>query len=502
MIELEMGRLKIRSMRTRLFVSIAIVLSMLPVFAAEKPNILFIVADDLSAEALRVYGNPVVETPNIDRLAREGVTFERAYCQYPVCGASRASFMSGLYPETTGFLGNNYTLGSYRALSPAHSEHPSIGGLLRRNGYVSARVSKIYHMGVPGGIEAGEPGGDDPDSWDLAFNVWAPETGSVGEFRNLSPARSHWGSAFVKIAVPDDLSATQADEMTATQAISILETRTLHRNETNRMKPGAPLFLGIGLVRPHVPLVAPKKYMDLYDPSTTELPWYPEDDFDDVPKANQNKANATQYKMSEAQAKESLAAYYASVTYMDAQVGRILDAVDRLGITENTHIVFISDHGWLLGEHGSWQKPSLFEPACRVPLIIRSPGYEKSAGKKVMALTEFVDLYPTFAELAGLGDEVPEAVQGRSLVPLLNDPTGQRWQSKPAYSVMGSKRSVQRSIRTERYRYSRYTTGEEELYDHDNDPEEFTNQAGNPEYASTLLSLRTKMDEIKARANP
>ena len=136
---------------------------------ADKPNILFIVADDLSAEALGVYGNSVVETPNIDRLAREGVAFDRAYCQYPVCGAARASFMSGLYPETTGFLGNNYTLGSYRAMSPAHSDHPSSGGFLRRNGYVSARVSKIYHMGVPGGIEAGEPGGDDPDSWDLSL---------------------------------------------------------------------------------------------------------------------------------------------------------------------------------------------------------------------------------------------------------------------------------------------------------------------------------------------
>ena len=469
---------------------------------ADQPNILFIVADDLSAEALGVYGNSVVETPNIDRLAREGVAFDRAYCQYPVCGASRASFMSGLYPETTGFLGNNYTLGSYRAMSPAHSDHPSIGGFLRRNGYVSARVSKIYHMGVPGGIEAGEPGGDDPDSWDLAFDVWAPETGSVGKFRNLSPARPHWGSAFVKITVPDGQSATQADEMTVTQAISILETRTLHRNETNRMKPGASLFLGIGLVRPHVPLVAPQKYMDMYDPDETELPFYPEKDFDDVPKLNQNKANATEYKMTEAQARESLAAYYASVTYMDAQVGRILDAVDRLGIADKTVVVFISDHGWLLGEHGSWQKPSLFEPACRVPLIVRAPGFEKSAGSRVAALTEFVDLYPTFAELAGLGDEVPEVVQGRSLVPLLSDPSGQRWQSKPAYSVMGSKRLVQRSIRTERYRYSRYTTDEEELYDHDNDPEEFTNQASNPEYASTLRSLRTKMDEIKVRANP
>lgn len=488
-------------MRTPFFALLAICFFKVSGIATEKPNILFIVADDLSAEALGVYGNSVVKTPNIDRLAREGVTFDRAYCQYPVCGASRASFMSGLYPETTGFLGNDYTLGSYRAMSPDHSDHPSIGGLLRRNGYVSTRVSKIYHMGVPGGIEAGEPGGDDPDSWDLAFNVWAPETGSVGKLRNLSPTRSHWGSAFVKVTVPDGQSATQADEMAVTQAISILETRVRHRNETNRMKPGAPLFLGIGLVRPHVPLVAPKKYMDMYDPVKTELPWYPENDFDDVPKLNQNKANATQYQMSEAQAKESLAAYYASVTYMDAQVGRILDAVDRLGIADETVVVFISDHGWLLGEHGSWQKPSLFEPACRVPLIIRAPGNGDNAGKKVTALTEFVDLYPTFAEIAGVGDKVPEAVQGRSLTPLLSDPSGREWESKPAYSVMGNRNSVQRSIRTEQYRYSRYTTGEEELYDHANDPDEFTNQASNPEYTGTLRTLRTRMNEIQARAN-
>jgi iduronate 2-sulfatase len=141
---------------------ILLVASLLLARAADKPNILFIIADDLSAEAIASYGNEVCKTPNLDRLASEGVLFDRAYCQYPVCGASRASFMSGLYPETTGMLGNNYALGSYRVFNEKYAEHPSIGGFLRRNGYVSARVSKIYHMGVPGGIEAGEPGGDDP----------------------------------------------------------------------------------------------------------------------------------------------------------------------------------------------------------------------------------------------------------------------------------------------------------------------------------------------------
>ncbi|MEM9158466.1 MAG: sulfatase [Verrucomicrobiota bacterium] len=462
--------------------------------AKDRPNFLFIIADDLSAEAMGTYGNEVCKTPHLDRLAESGIRFDAAYCQYPVCGASRASFMSGLYPETTGFLGNNYTFGSYRATNEDFADHPSIGSLLRNNGYVSTRVSKIYHMGVPGGIEAGEPGGDDPDSWDRAFDVWAPETGSVGEFTSLSPAVAHWGSSFVKVVVPDGESATQADEMAVTQAISILETRARHRNKTNRMKRGAPLFLAVGLVRPHVPLVAPERFFKMYDPEDMVLPHVPENDFSDVPKGNQGKANATSYQMNEDTAKEALAAYYASVSYMDEQVGRLLDALDRLEMSDNTVVVFISDHGWLLGEHGSWQKPSLFEPACRVPLIVRAPGFEANAGRASKGLTELIDLYPTFAEIAGLAQVVPERVQGRSLVPLLEDPSGANWSAGAAYSVMGKAKNVQRSLRTERYRYSRYATGEEELYDHDRDPEEYTNQAGNPEYAKELENLRERMD--------
>lgn len=470
--------------------------------AADKPNILFIIADDLSAEAIASYGNEVCKTPNLDRLASEGVLFDRAYCQYPVCGASRASFMSGLYPETTGMLGNNYTPGSYRAFNEKYAEHPSIGGFLRRNGYVSARVSKIYHMGVPGGIEAGEPGGDDPDSWDLAFNVWAPETGSVGKFFNYSPARSHWGSAFVAIEVPDGASATQADEMTVTQAISILETRTFHRNETNRMKPGQPLFLGVGLVRPHVPLVAPERYFRMYDKGNVKLPYVPENDFADVPKPNQNKSNEGKggYNMTPEQAQLSLEAYYASVTYMDDQLGRLLDALDRMGIADDTIVVFISDHGWLLGEHNSWQKPSMFEPACRVPLIVRAPGYEKSAGKTSSQLVELIDLYPTFADLVGLGDKTPAALQGHSIAPLLEDPDREDWVRPAAYSVMGNNKALQRTTRSENYRYSLYSTDEEELYDHSKDPDEFTNQASNPEYASIKKRLRAQLEARSAAA--
>ncbi|MEM1294058.1 MAG: sulfatase, partial [Verrucomicrobiota bacterium] len=448
--------------------------------------------------ALGAYGNEVCKTPNLDRLAREGIRFDRAYCQYPVCGASRASFMSGLYPETTGFLGNIKALGSYRSVNPDFAEHPSIGGFLRRNGYVSARVSKIYHMGVPGGIEAGEPGGDEPDSWDRAYDVWGPETGSPGEFTNLSPAHKHWGGAFVRVIVPDQHSATQADEIAATQAIAILENRALHRNSTNFLKPGAPLFLAVGLVRPHVPLVAPERHFKHYDGSNVKLPEVVEGDLDDVPVPNRKKANATSYKMTPDQAQDALAAYYASVTYMDEQVGRILDALDRLEMADNTVVAFISDHGWLLGEHGSWQKSNLFDPACRVPLIIRAPQSQSGPGRTESNLVELIDLYPTFAELAGVKDQAPEILEGTSLVPLLENAEVQDWPRKGSLTVMGNKKATHRSIRTEKFRYSRYAAGEEELYDHLNDPQEITNQATNPEFGPVLDELRATMDEVLA----
>ncbi|MDF1816807.1 MAG: sulfatase [Verrucomicrobiales bacterium] len=455
-----------------------------------RPNILFIISDDLTATALGSYGNKVCQTPNLDRLAAEGVQFDNAYCQYPVCGASRASFMSGLYPETNGVLGNVKALGSYKTVNPELADHPSIGGFLRRNGYISTRVSKIYHMGVPGGIEAGEPGGDEPDSWDRAYDIWGPETGSPGEFTNLSPALKHWGGAFVRVVVPNDRSASQTDELATNQAIAILENRALHRNETNFLKPGEPLFLAVGLVRPHVPLVAPQKHFDLYPKEKITLPEVPEGDLLDVPKPNRAKANSRSYKMTTEQATEALAAYYASVTYMDEQVGRLLDTLDRLEMAENTVVIFISDHGWLLGEHGCWQKSNLFDPACRVPLIIRAPGYESSAGKKSSKLTELIDLYPTMAELAGLADQTPSILEGQSLVPLLQDPEKAEWQRSAAYTVMGKRKAVHRTIKTKQYRYSIYHDGEEELYDHQADPEEFTNQAGNSDYAETKKELQ------------
>ncbi len=398
--------------------------------------------------------------------------------------------MSGLYPKRNGMMGNSYTIGSYRAMNPKLADHPSMGGFLRRNGYVSIRVSKIYHMGVPGGIESGDAGGDDPDSWDRAFNVMAPETASPGVLELLSPRRAHYGSNFARIIVPDDEIETQADALTASQAIAILDSRARDGEHSKFVRPDEPFFLAVGFVRPHVPLVAPKSMFDLYDEDAIPLPYVPEGDLDDLPEPAAAMANEGRYWLSEKQQRQSIAAYYASVTYMDQQVGRLLDALDRLGQRENTIVIFTSDHGYNLGEHTMWQKLSLFEESARVPLLISAPGFEKSAGKKAQGLVELVDLYPTLLDLTGLQEKGPTNLDGISLRPLLENPES-KGKKKMAYTVT---RSLGESIRTDRYRYNRWGGKGEELYDHQTDPKEFTNLAGMEQHSDTLKRMRALLE--------
>ncbi|MEX0717571.1 MAG: sulfatase [Planctomycetaceae bacterium] len=453
--------------------------------AADRPNVLLIVSDDLTA-CLGCYGNEICKTPHLDRLAREGVRFDRAYCQFPVCGASRASLMSGLYPNRTRILGNSYKLGSYRAVNPQLADHPSIGGFLRRNGYRSERVSKIFHMGVPGGIQAGEPGGDDPDSWDRAINITAPERGSRGQRELLSPTRTAAGTGFYRVIVPDEFEATQADHLAATEAIGILE---------DRAKQESPFFLAVGFVRPHVPLVAPKRLFDKYPEGDIPLPDVPADRLANVPRAALAMDNADRYGMNELQQRKSIAGYYASVTFMDEQVGRLLDALDRLDLRENTVVVFTSDHGYNLGEHRCWQKLSLWEESVRVPLIVSAPGMKESAGKSSPAIVELIDLYPTLAELARLKDKQPAILHGTSLVPLLENPDRDDWPKQHAYTVT---QQGGESIRTPRWRYNHWRGGEEELYDHDDDPEELRNLAESADHADRLKELRGTLEQTRA----
>jgi uncharacterized sulfatase len=347
-------------------------------FAADAPrksNVLLLIADDYNV-SMGCYGNPIVQTPNLDRLAARGVRFERAYCQQPLCNPSRASFMSGLRPNTTTIQTNGPRL---RDRLPDVVTLPQ---LFHNNGYLAARVGKIYHQGIPGGV--GKPQThDDPASWDVVYNPPGAEFSTDGEEHNPTPKRDQ-GFRFV---IGNSDGQEQHDYQAASEAIRILE--------ENKDKP---LFLAVGFIRPHVPPIAPRRQFDLYSMDRIQLPAVPANDRDDIPNAAFLDANPY-WGMAELQCRESIRAYYAAVSFMDAQAGRVLDALDRLKLTDDTLVVFLGDHGYLLGEHQSWQKMMLFEEACHVPLLLAGAGV-KGKGTSPRGMVELVDLYPTVAELS------------------------------------------------------------------------------------------------------
>jgi arylsulfatase A-like enzyme len=467
-----------------------------------KPNILLIVSDDLNTRI-----GPFMEienhTPELDKLSKVGVRFTRAYSQFPLCGPSRASFMSGLYPETNGVLGNDDTPGSYKKETPALAYHPSMAGFFRQHGYFTARVSKIYHMGVPGGIERGEPGGDEPDSWDYAYNVMAPETMSPGKLELLSPKNPHYGSNFSRMILDDGTEKTQTDYLAANQAIAILENRTgkVPENGTNeqRLKKDAPFFLAVGFVRPHVPLIAPKNCYDPYPANEVILP--PFRIGENVPEEAILRQNYKIWGMDELQQRQAISSYMASVRFMDQQVGRVLDALDRLKLRNETIVIFMSDHGFNLGEHDCWGKVSLWEGSIRAPLIISAPGYKNNYGISCSTITELIDLYPTLVDICGFSDQKPEILQGKSLIAYLKE---SKAEDNNAFAYTISNGGKNASLRTQKFRYTRWSekaeSGKEELYDHENDSEEQYNLADNAEYKDILEEMRVKFEKTRVRA--
>ncbi len=477
----------------------ALACSFLPSMGLAQPNVLLIISDDLNTN-IGPYMEIEEHTPNLDRLAEEGVQFSRAYCQYPLCGPSRASFMSGLYCETNGIINNSHVIGSFRAVTPALADHPSLAGFFREQGYYSARVSKVYHMGVPGGIERGEPGGDDPDSWDYAYNVMGPETMSPGTLELLSPGNLHYGSNFARMIIPDDREFTQADYLATSQAIAILENRVMPAapDGTNKQKEKkeAPFFLAVGLVRPHVPLIAPENCFEPYPVDEAVIPEVVVGD--NVPEQALHRNNARVWQMDQGQKKKTISAYMASVRFMDQQVGRLLDALDRLGVREETIVVFLSDHGYNLGEHDCWSKVSLWEGSVRVPMIISDPRHPQKHGTTMEDITELIDLYPTLVELCGLTDKQPEILQGSSRAAHILDGVVPEPSDGMAYSISYGGRAA--TIRTERYRYTTWgDDGGEELYDHRKDPEEHVNLVGRKK--KILEAMREKMKAAQRRAN-
>lgn len=442
-----------------------------------QPNVLLLMADDLNT-ALSGFGHPQCKTPRLDELANRGVRFENMHCQYPVCGSSRASMMTGLYPYTNGMLGNS---GNLRKNLP---DVVTLSQLFRNNGYHAGRVSKIYHMGIPPEILVGTADHDDPPSWDETFNIKALEQNAPGVRTEWSPADKSSQTFTGVEATTGDLE--HADGMAAEAAIEFLK-----RNKDK------PFFLGCGFVRPHVPLVAPSSYFDLYDRDAMVAPVVPENDLDDVPQViREYKANS-RYGVTPELHKGLLEAYYASISYMDAQVGRVLDALDELGLRENTIVIFSSDHGYLLGQHNKFQKQHLFEESTRLPFILSVPWMADSHGKATQNITELVDLYPTIAELSGLTP--PDDLQGQSLLPILEDPATKDWSKDMAFTIS---RNGGESIRTYDWRFTHWGHGKkgEELYDLKNDPGEFTNLASDPAHAETLKMLKAKLHEKRLKA--
>ncbi len=426
-----------------------------------RPNVLFIAADDMNT-SLGCYGHPIVKTPNLDRLAGRGVRFDRAYCQFPLCGPSRASLLTGLRPDTTRVLGNNVDFREF------HPDVVTLPQLFKNNGWFSAREGKMFHMNVPN--EVGLPRFQDEASWNHSGSPQGLELKSEGEGRKLNTRDIPFGMQWIATGTP----AGQADTNAADRAIALLE--------QNRSKP---FFLGVGFIRPHLPFVAPGRFFDRYPLASMPLPVNPSGDLDDIPAASR-AVRPTQWnhmKMDEPRIRESLRGYYASTSFMDEQVGRVLGGLDKLGLADNTIVVFWGDHGWHLGEHTKWQKMSLMEEAARVPLIVAAPR-AKGNGKASSALVEFVDLYPTLAGLCGLTP--PPNLEGQSLAKLLDTPSGAF--KKAAFTQIQYESITGRSVRTSRYRYIRWegAGGGEELYDHDKDPGEFTNLAGKPEAKAAL----------------
>lgn len=440
---------------------------------AARPNVLFIAVDDMNND-LGCYGHPLVKSPNIDRLAARGVRFDKAYCQFPLCSPSRSSLLTGLRPDTTRI----YELQThFRSIIPDVVTLPQ---LFKNNGYFTARVGKIYHYGNPGGI--GTSGLDDPPSWNEFVNPSGRDKVPLEpQIINHSPSRG-LGSAMCFLSDPTGKDEEQTDGLVALEAIKLIE----------KHKDG-PFFIAAGFYKPHTPYVAPKKYFDMYPLDTIKLPTATPDSVKGVPDAALASTKPWPwFGVNEQQARECKQAYYATISFVDAQIGKLLDALDRLKLTDNTIVVFWSDHGYHLGEHGLWMKQSLFEESARVPMIIAAPG-QKAVGKGSPRTVEFIDIYPTLADLAGL--TAPTNLAGASLKPLLDNPQAS-W-TRPAYTQVMRGGTPGRSVRTERWRYTEWS-GENgtQLFDHDADPQELHNLAGDPKFASVVTEMQTQLRKV------
>ena len=463
-----------------------------------RPNVLFVIVDDLDCR-IGCYGDPIAKTPGMDRLASMGVRFDRAYCQFPLCNPTRASVLSGRYPTTSGVLDND----TWLVLEDGQQTLPRF---FESNGYAVAEFGKVFH-GPNRGFAKDEPvpqtgpsqrTGETPPKGtpeDRARqqaaepDYWLKHHSPYRTPLLLDPARYAWANVFG----PLDEGDRGRDAEVADQAVDSL--RKFAAGDK-------PFFLAAGFYKPHVPLVAPKEFFDLYDVAEMRLP----PDFDTEPRLlegvppdefRQNIDLFAARSFSTLEARQAMRAYYACISYADAQIGRLLDTLRQLNLTSNTVVVLWGDHGWHLSEKGLWAKGTLFEVSARGPLIIADPRMT-SAGETSPRVVQYLDMYPTLAELCGL--PAPGWLEGESLVPLLRAPRS-GW-DKPAYTVQTRGWFVGRSVRTERWRYTEWDEGRRgaALYDHESDPHEMRNLAADPAREETVRRLRELLHTGPIRA--
>ncbi len=467
--------------------------------SGRRPNVLLICVDDLKPLA-GCYGSPLVRTPNLDRLAKRGLLFERAYCNQAVCAPSRNALMTGLRPQSIGVydLGTNFRLAVPDAVTLA--QH------FKQHGWRTEALGKIFHVG--------HGNHEDPASWSVPH--WGPKGGPAGgyalpENRPPQPTREEARFANVPEAkaaqLPRGAPTECADVPDNTYADGRIADEAIRRLQAAKERPGEPFFLAVGFLKPHLPFVAPKRYWDLYDPQALPMPKVKTPPEGAPPFAPTTWGELRQYSdipatgpLDDAKARHLIHGYYAATSYMDAQLGRVLDALDATGLAGNTIIVLWGDHGWHLGDHGMWCKHTNYEQAARIPLIIVAPGVTRP-GTRTLALAESVDLYPTLCELAGL--PVPEGLEGSSLCGVLRDP--QASGKKAVFHVYPRGKLMGRAVRTERYRLVEWkaigqpaSSAVLELYDYEADPEETRNLAASqPEAAASLRALLAGQPEAK-----
>jgi len=471
--------------------------------AAAKPNVLFICVDDLKP-LLGCYGTKSVRSPNIDRLAGRGLLFERAYCNQAVCAPSRNTLMTGVRSTTLGI----YDLGTnFRQAIPDAVTLPQY---FMRHGYRAEALGKVFHVG--------HGNHEDPASWSVphfaekSIAYLLPEsranqglTREEALFANVTDvARLPRGAPFESVDVPDN---AYPDGRIAEEAI--------RRLQLAKAKPSNPFFLAVGFLKPHLPFCAPKKYWDFYDrasftvpalrtppegaPSYAPTTWGELRQYSDIPETG---------PLTDDQARTMIHGYHAAVSYVDAQIGRVLDELNRLGLAATTIIVLWGDHGWHLGDHGMWSKHTNYEEATHIPLLIIAPGITR-AGTRTRALVETVDLYPTLCELAGLPKpNLPQTLEGRSLVPVLKRPA--RENKEAIFHVFprnrrGDGQILGRAVRTQRYRLVEWKkpgaasdSADLELYDYKADPLETRNLApAQPKVVAKLRALLAQQPEAK-----